>query len=65
MASPLFVSFLRAWPIALYFEEVDNFKPVYPDNYKEIEKFVDLLDITIVNLKEANRSEKLKMVCYT
>ena len=26
---------------------------------KELEKFADLLDITIVNLKEANRSEEL------
>ena len=45
--------------IALYLEEVDNFRPVCPGNYKEIEKFADLLDITIVNLKEANRSEEL------
>ena len=45
--------------IALYLEEVDNFRPVCPGNYKEIEKSADLLDITIVNLKEANRSEKL------
>ena len=46
--------------IALYLEEVDNFRPICPGNYKEIEKFADLLDITIVNLKEANRSEELK-----
>ena len=45
--------------IALYLEEVDNFRPICPGNYKEIEKFADLLDITIVNLKEANRSEEL------
>ena len=45
--------------VALYLEEVDNFRPIYPGNYKEIEKFADLLDITIVNLKEANRSEEL------
>ena len=49
--------------IALYLEEVDNFRPICPGNYKEIEKFADLLDITIVNLKEANRSEELKMAC--
>ena len=46
--------------IALYLEEVDNFRPICLGNYKEIEKFADLLDITIVNLKEANRSEELK-----
>ena len=45
--------------IALYLEEVDNFRPICPGNYKEIEKFADLLDITIVNLKEAKRSEEL------
>ena len=45
--------------VALYLEEVDNFRPICPGNYKEIEKFADLLDITIVNLKEANHSEEL------
>ena len=38
---------------------MDNFRPICPGNYKEIEKFTDPLDITIVNLKEANRSEDL------
>ena len=45
--------------IALYLEEVDNFRPIRPGNYKEIEKFADLPDITIVNLREANRFEEL------
>ena len=45
--------------IALYLEEVDSFRPVCPGNYKEIEKFADLMDITIVNLKAANCSEEL------
>ena len=45
--------------IALYLEEVDNFRPRLPDNFRELEKFADLLDITIVNLKEADRSEEL------
>ena len=45
--------------ITLYLEEVDNFRPVCPSNYNEIEKFADLLDITIVNLKEANHLEEL------
>ena len=45
--------------IASYLEEVDNFRPICPGNYKEIEKFADPLDITIVNLKEVNRSEEL------
>jgi len=42
--------------IALYLEEVDNFRPICPDSYRDIEKFSDLLDVTIVNLKEANRT---------
>ena len=29
-------------------------------NLKDLEKFADLLDIAIVNLKEANRKEGLK-----
>ena len=45
--------------VALYLEEVENFRPICPVNYKEIEKFADLLDITIVNLKEANCFEEL------
>ena len=45
--------------IALYLEEVDNFRPICLANYKEIQKFADLLDITIVNLKETNCSEEL------
>lgn len=43
---------------ALHLEEVDNFRPICPGNYKEIEKFADLLDVTILNLKKANHSEK-------
>ena len=40
--------------------EIDTFRPARPGNSKDIEKFADLLDITIVNLKESNRSEELK-----
>jgi len=46
--------------IALYLEEIDNFKSVRPGNSRDIERYADLLDVTIVNLKEANRSEELK-----
>ena len=48
--------------IALYLEEVDNFRPIFPDNFRDLEKFADLLDITIVDLNEADRSG-LMMVC--
>ena len=46
--------------IALYLEELDNFRPIRSGNSKDIERYADLLDIAIVNLKEANRSEELQ-----
>ena len=46
--------------IALYLEEIDNFRPIRPGSSKDIERYADLLDIAIVNLKEANRSEELQ-----
>jgi len=44
----------------MYFEEIDNFKSVCPGNLKDIERYADLLDVTIVNLKKANRTKELK-----
>ena len=41
--------------VALYLEEIDSFTPVHSGNSKNLEKFSDLLDIALVNLKEANR----------
>ena len=46
--------------LAIYLEEIDNFKPVHPGNFKDIKKYADLLDIAIVNLKEANRLDELQ-----
>lgn len=46
--------------IALYLEEIDSFRPVRYGNSKDLEKYADLLDIAVVNLKEANRLEELK-----
>ena len=46
--------------IALYLEEIDSFKLIRLGNPKDLEKYADLLDIAIVNLKEANRLEELK-----
>ena len=45
--------------LAIYLEEIDNFKPVHPGNFKDMEKYADLLDIAIVNLKEANHLDEL------
>jgi len=41
-------------------EEIDQFRPVRPGNYKDLEKYADMLDIAIVNLKEANCYEELR-----
>ena len=46
--------------IAIYLEEIDSFRPVRPGNFKDMENYADLLDIAIVNLKEANRLEELR-----
>jgi len=46
--------------VALYLEEIDQFRPLQPGNYKDLECYADLLDIAIVNLKEANRYEELR-----
>ena len=34
--------------IALYLEEIDNFRPVRSGNFKDLEKYTDLLDIAII-----------------
>ena len=46
--------------IALYIEELENFKPMRDGESRDIEKFADLLDIAVVNLKEAGRLDELK-----
>jgi len=45
--------------VALYLEEVENLRPLRPGNAKDIEKFADVLDVTVINLKEAGRLEEL------
>ncbi|KAJ8050677.1 hypothetical protein HOLleu_03974 [Holothuria leucospilota] len=37
--------------IALQFEELHKFKPIMAGNAKDVEHFADLLDVTIINLK--------------
>ena len=46
--------------MALYLEEIDQFRPVQPGNYKDLERYADLIDIAIVNLMEANCHEELR-----
>ena len=41
-------------------EELENFKPIRAGYAKDIEKFADLLDIAVINLKEAGRQDELR-----
>ena len=45
--------------IALYLEELENFKPLRPGNARDLERLADLLDVTVVNLKEAGWHDEL------
>ena len=45
--------------LAQHFEELENIKSLRPGNAGDIERFADLLDVTVVNLKEANRHDEL------
>ena len=49
----------RRRQIALHLEELDNFKPVRPGHLNDIERFADVLDIAVVNLKKARRYEEM------
>ena len=50
----------RRRQIGLYLEELERFRPLRQGNAKDIERFADLLDIAVVNLKEAGRDDELK-----
>ena len=45
--------------IAIYMEDLENFKQVRSGNAKDLEKFADLLDIALINLKEAGQDHEL------
>jgi len=45
--------------IAFHLEELENFKPLRPGNARDLERLADLLDVTVVNLKETGRHEEL------
>ena len=45
--------------IAVYLEDLENFKQVRTGNAKDLEKFADLLDIALINLKEAGQDHEL------
>ena len=45
--------------VAINLEELDQFRAVRSGNAKDVEKLADLLDVVVVNLREAGRSEEL------
>ena len=49
----------RRRQIAMYIEELEQFKQIRSGNAKDLDKFADLLDIAIINLKEANQTQEL------
>ena len=50
--------------IAIHLNELENFRPIKDGQTKGLEKFSDLLNVTIVNLKEAGRHNDLKSVSF-
>jgi len=45
--------------MALQLKEVDRFKQFRPGMARDLEQFADILDLTVVNLKEADRVDEL------
>ena len=41
--------------INLYMEELDQFRPIRAGFAKDLDKLADLLDVIVINLKEAGR----------
>ena len=42
----------------VYLDALDNFKPIIEDHPKDVEKFRELLDIAVTNLKEAKKRKE-------
>ena len=45
--------------VNLYMEELDQFRPIRAGNAKDLDRLADLLDVIVINLKEAGRHEEL------
>ena len=45
--------------ISIYLEELQNLRPVIFGNSRDLEQFADILDITIINLKENGNCREL------
>lgn len=46
--------------IAMYLEEIEMLPPVRTGNASDLERFADLLDVAVVNLKDAGMEEELQ-----
>ena len=46
--------------ISIYLEDLDNFRQIRSGNARDLEQFSDLLDIAIINLKEAGMHHELE-----
>ena len=49
----------RQRQIAIYLQELEQFPQIRSGNAKDIEDFADLLDIAMINLKEAGQHQEL------
>jgi len=49
----------RCCQINLHLEELDQFRPICPGEAKDLDRLADLLDVIVINLKEARRKEEL------
>ena len=49
----------RRRQIAIYLEELEQFRQIRTGNAKDIEEFADLLDIAMINLQEAGHHHEL------
>jgi hypothetical protein len=49
--------------IALQLEEIANFRPIRTGNAKDLERFADILDVTVLNLRESDKIEELGNGC--
>ena len=45
--------------IALYLEELEQFRQIRPENARDIEEFADLLDVAMINLRETGQHHEL------
>lgn len=45
--------------VNLYMEQVHQFRPFRTGNAKDLDRLADLLDVIVINLKEAGRHEEL------